>query len=139
LVQQLLVDLPAYANRENIRTNRLHAYVMLATPPEFNPLSPAEIPPTLTPPPADLSMHQVFFSTLWRRYEGLQVVQHQEHHWLLLAHRPQDNGSASPWTLVKLYSILDAYPSQGRPLEPHENSDGSIARAIRVWLRRCSR
>jgi hypothetical protein len=64
LVKELLVDLPTYANRENIRTNRLRAYVMLATPPEFKPLPPAEVQQTLRPPPSDPAVHQVFFYPL---------------------------------------------------------------------------
>ncbi|MCM1982796.1 hypothetical protein [Lyngbya confervoides] len=138
MVTQLLADLPAYANRVNTRTHRPQTYVMLATNPDFQPLSwgqrlsdPEDSAADPAEPPQDSSLRQVFFTTVLRRYSGNQISHHQEHHWLFVA------SSSRGWEFVQIYSILDAYPSAQAPSPPRNSSRGSLAIAIQDWLKFC--
>jgi hypothetical protein len=127
LVTKLLQDLPSYANRVRIRAGLQRNYVLFAGKPDFQSLPLSRVSPPQAP-----QTQQVFFTTLIRRYERDRVVYHQEHHWLFLA--PDPTG----WRLVMMYSILAPYPSaKTPPLPPRNSSEGSIAQAIRDWLRDC--
>jgi hypothetical protein len=127
LITKLLQDLPSYANRVRIRAGLYRNYVMFAGKPDFQPL-----PVSMNSESQDPKTQQVFFTTLIRRYGPDRIVYHQEHHRLFLA---QD---ASGWRFVMMYSVLAPYPaSQTPPLPPRNSSEGSIAQAIRDWLRDC--
>jgi hypothetical protein len=127
LITKLLQDLPSYANRVRIRAGLERNYVLFAGKPDFQPLPLSTVSQT-----QDAQTQQVFFTTLIRRYERNRVVYHQEHHWLFLAPSP------TGWRLVMMYSILAPYPStKTSPLPPRNSSEGSIAQAIRDWLRDC--
>jgi hypothetical protein len=127
LITKLLQDLPSYANRVRIRAELYRNYVIFAGKPDFRPL-----PVSRNSESQDPKTQQVFFTTLIRRYERDRIVYHQEHHRLFLA------PDASGWRFVMMYSVLAPYPaSQTPPLPPRNSSEGSIAQAIRDWLRDC--
>jgi hypothetical protein len=127
LITKLLQDLPSYANRVRTRAGLYRNYVMFAGNPEFQPL-PVSVPPESQEP----QNQQIFFTTLIRRYEPDRMVYHQEHHRLFLT--PELTG----WQFVMMYSVLAPYPaSKTPPLPPRNSSEGSIAQAIRDWLRDC--
>lgn len=129
-VTEMLAELPAYANRVNTRVNNRQTYVILAGRADFEdlPLLQASFPP---PDQAENPVRQVFFSTLLKRFSQNKIIQQQEHHWLLMA--PSDRG----WEFVQLYSILESYPSQKLAAPPRNSSEGSIATAIKDWLKAC--
>jgi hypothetical protein len=127
LITKLLQDLPSYANRVRTRAGLYRNYVMFAGKPDFQPLPVSRNPEFQAP-----KTQQVFFTTLIRRYEPDRIVYHQEHHRLFLT------PDASGWRFVMMYSVLAPYPaSQTPPLPPRNSSEGSIAQAIRDWLRDC--
>lgn len=127
LITKLLQDLPSYANRVRTRAGLYQNYVVLAGKPDFQPL-----PVSINPESQDPKTQQVFFTTLIRRYEPDRIVYHQEHHRLFLT------PDASGWRFVMMYSVLAPYPAnQTPPLPPRNSSEGSIAQAIRDWLRDC--
>lgn len=134
LVQKLMQDLPAYANRVGDRTRpeslTSRNYVVFAGRPEFEPLPlTPEQAPTSTARPTD--PYQVFLTTLERQYIDRQVTQLQEFHWIFLTQA--DDG----WRLAFMYTRTGAYPTQQPPTPPRESSDGIIAQAIQLWLRDC--
>jgi hypothetical protein len=135
LVDQLLTDLPNYANRVLSKSRPLELarnsrnYVLIAGQPEFEPLTlsggyrPTE---TEVAPP-----QQLFFTTLERIYLGNEVSQVQNYHWLFLT---QTN---SGWRVVTMYSRIGSSERNRPPLPPTESSNGAIGRGIRLWLRDC--
>lgn len=127
LITKLLQDLPNYANRVRTRAGLYRNYVLFAGKPDFQPLPLSHAPESQHP-----KTQQVFFTTLIRRYERDRIVYHQEHHRLFLT------PDATGWRFVMMYSVLAPYPtSQILPLPPRNSSEGSIAQAIRDWLRDC--
>ena len=133
LVPQMLADLPSYANRTNIRVGTPQRYLILAAQPEFDPLPLTSTPDLPDPAPsADSSApKQVFFTTLVRRYEGHQITDLQEYHWLFLAR------NINGWWFAMMRSIIGSYPQTGPPSPPRNSSEGKLAQAIRLWLRDC--
>jgi hypothetical protein len=132
LIDRMLPDLPSYINRVRIGAGITKSYILLAAKPELEPLSPSWL--TTLPAPAQASeVKQVFFTTLMRRYDGGRITNLQEYHWVFLAQQPQD------WQLVMMYSTLGVYPATAEqpPLPPRDSSDGSVAQAIKTWLRDC--
>lgn len=137
LTEQLLKDLPSYANRAIQRARRLsrksdfYSYVLVAGHPEFAPLTlgPGVYAPK--PPNNSETVKQVFFTTLERQYTGGQAIELQQFHWVFLTK------TQSGWRLVTLFSQLGGYPTKKPPTPPRESSDGIIAQAISAWLRDC--
>ena len=127
---EMLAELPAYANRVNTRASNPQNYVVLAGRADFEalPLRRSSFPQSSV---ADTDVRQVFFSTLLKRFSQNKIVHQQEHHWLLMA--PSDRG----WEFVQMYSILASYPSQNLATPPRDSSEGSIATAIKDWLKTC--
>jgi hypothetical protein len=136
LVDRMLPDLPSYINRVRIGAGITKSYILLAAKPDFEPLAPSWL--TTLPAPAQASeVKQVFFTTLMRRYDGGRIANLQEYHWVFLAQQPQDWPQS--WQLVMMYSTLGTYPATAEqpPLPPRNSSDGSVAQAIKTWLKDC--
>lgn len=137
LTDQLLKDLPSYANRAIQRARRLsrrsdfYSYVLVAGHPEFAPLTlgPGVYAPKQ--PNNSETVKQVFFTTLERQYTGGQAIELQQFHWVFLTK------TQSGWRLATLFSQLGGYPTKKPPTPPRESSDGIIAQAITAWLRDC--
>ncbi|HLO47622.1 MAG TPA: hypothetical protein VK211_04255 [Kamptonema sp.] len=128
LIDQLLRDLPSYANREFLRsrnfpTNYFHNYIIVANRPQLEPL-----PLNLDEPIPDAT--EVFITTLSRQYNGSKVIEFEEYHWLFLAQSP------TGWQLVGMFSQVSGYAEKS-PSPPQDSSNGVIAKAIRLWLRDC--
>jgi hypothetical protein len=132
LIDRMLPDLPSYINRVRIGAGITKSYILLAAKPELEPLAPSWL--TTLPAPAQASkVKQVFFTTLMRRYDGVRITNLQEYHWVFLAQQSQD------WQFIMMYSTLGTYPATADqpPLPPRDSSDGSVAQAIKTWLRDC--
>lgn len=136
LTTQLVKDLPNYTNRVNQKSRRLkrsvdiYSYVLIAGKAEFAPLSlgPGEYLPTL---PVAEQPQQVFITTLERQYTSRKLVQLQQYHWLFLT---QTTGG---WRLAFMFSRTGTYPNKQPPTPPRESSNGSVAQAVKTWLRDC--
>ncbi|WP_009633259.1 hypothetical protein [Synechocystis sp. PCC 7509] len=136
LTTQLVKDLPSYTNRVNQKSRRLkrsvdiYSYVLIAGKAEFAPLSlgPREYLPTL---PVSEQPQQVFITTLERQYSTGKLVQLQQYHWLFLT---QTTGG---WRLAFMFSRTGTYPNSQPPTPPRESSNGSVAQAVKTWLRDC--
>lgn len=133
LTTQLLLDLPSYANRANTTLTIPNNYVIVASQPEFKPLplGPGQRAARVETPVDTQDPYQVFFTTLVRSYQSNRSVLLQQYHWLFLTR------AASGWRLSMLYSIIGPYETEGPPLPPRDSSEGSLAQAIRTWLRDC--
>jgi hypothetical protein len=127
LVQQMLPVLPSYINRTYTRSALPRRYMMLAGPPNFEPLPLAANPQVPLPP----DVHQVFFTTLTRRYQDQQIENLQDYHWLFLTR------SNTGWRFSMLYSMFGTYPQVDPPTPPRDSSEGALATAIQDWLRDC--
>ena len=136
LLAGLVKDLPNYTNRVNQKSRRLnrsvdiYSYVLIAGKAEFAPLSlgPGEYLPTL---PVAEQPQQVFITTLERQYTSKKLVQLQQYHWLFLT---QTKGG---WRLAFMFSRTGTYPNKQPPTPPRESSNGSVAQAVKTWLRDC--
>jgi hypothetical protein len=138
LTEQLLQDLPAYANRTSQRARRLnrsidlYTYVLVAGQPEFDPLTTA--PGVYSPksPQADgEDVQQVFFTTLERQYLSERTVELQVFHWAFFT-KTEDG-----WRLATMFTRIGDRNNKKPPTPPEETSDGIIAQAIETWLRDC--
>jgi hypothetical protein len=132
LIDRMLPDLPSYINRVRISAGITKSYILLAAKPELEPLAPSWL--TMLPSQTQANeVKQVFFTTLMRRYDGGRIANLQEYHWVFLARQPQG------WQFVMMYSTLGVYPATAEqpPLPPRNSSDGSVAQAIKTWLRDC--
>ncbi|WP_224411503.1 hypothetical protein [Oscillatoria salina] len=138
LTEQMLKDLPSYANRVIQRARRLDrdvdifSYVIIAGRAEFEPLTlgPGEYNPApnaiaLEPP------QQIFFTTLERQYTDEKAIETQHYHWLFLVQT--DSG----WRVVTIFSRLGSPSAERPPLPPRETSKGVIGQAVKLWLRDC--
>ena len=147
LVENMLPDLPSYANRIFRRDRRPNepyfpTYFITAGRPEFEPLplapgrqragdfldngENADSTKTI----AD-DTRQVFMTTLARQYREGAAIEIQEYHWLFLTK------SSDGWRLALMFSIEGSYPA-GEPTSPPEESSSSVmGRAIRLWLQDC--
>jgi hypothetical protein len=136
LTTRLLQDLPSYINRVRIRSGITKSYIMVAARPEFEPLPLATVP-ALPPEQTTATLQQLFFTTLMRRYERSRIAYLQEYHWVFLAQSPTPPAQKT-WQFAMMYSTIGPYPAEGRPpLAPRNSSEGSVAQAIRDWLRDC--
>jgi hypothetical protein len=132
LIDRMLPDLPSYINRVRISAGISKSYILLAAKPEFEPLALSTLSALPAETPAN-GVQQVFFTTLMRRYDGGQINNLQEYHWVFLAQQ------SKKWQFVMMYSTIGAYPASAEqpPLAPRNSSDGSVAQAIKTWLRDC--
>lgn len=129
LTDDLLKDLPSYANRVIQRGRRLdrdvdiYSHVIVAGKPEFEPIELNQLQYT---PVFPESTQQVFFTTLEREHGSGSTLTTQHYHWLFLTQ------TTSGWRLVMLFSRS----SSTTPLR--ETSNSAIGEGIRLWLRdRC--
>ncbi len=139
LTEQLLKDLPSYANRViqrtqlPSRTQDNSTYIIIAGQPEFNPLTEnlqgayiPVFPATETP-----MVEQVFLTTLERQYTKKEAFSVENYHWLFLTK------TSEGWYLVALYSRFGLPNSDHPPTPPQETRNGIIGTAIQLWLRDC--
>ncbi len=126
---EMLKDLPAYINRVNTQARNAQNSVLLAAKADYQPLQLPTASGNVVS--QDDEVEQVFFTTLLRRFSDRQIVYQQEHHWLFMA--PSDRG----WEFVQMYSILSPYPVASLSTAPRNSSEGSVATAIRNWLKNC--
>jgi hypothetical protein len=138
LTNQLLRDLPGYANRTSQRARRLsrsidlYTYVLVAGQPEFEPLTtdPGVYQPK-SPQAEGEGVQQVFFTTLERQYLSDRAVELQGFHWAFFT--KTDDG----WRLATMFTRIGDRTGKRYPTPPEETSDGIIAQAIETWLRDC--
>jgi hypothetical protein len=135
LIEQMLPELPGYANRV-IQRSRLPGdrdlltYVLLAGRPEFEPL-PLGTAQSDLGEQGDSDVRQVFVTTLERTYVTDGVREQQGYHWLFLT--PSDRG----WQLILAFSSIGSYPAGKSITPPEDSTNGIIAQAVRLWLRDC--
>jgi hypothetical protein len=132
LVNQMLKDIPSYTNRAYVRGNIFNTYLMLASPPDFEPLSTGAV----SLPDSSLAKTpntvQVFFTTLDRMHGLGDPIPLQQYHWLFLA--PHSQG----WQLKKMYTMTGSYPAgSGTPTAPRDSTGESLALALQDWLKDC--
>lgn len=139
LTENLLQDLPSYANRV-IQQSKLSSrsqgdstYVILAGKPEFNPLTENQTENYLPsfPNSENPTVPQVFFTTLERHYTQKTVHSVENYHWLFLTETEQG------WRIVFLYSRFGLPDKNHPPTPPQETTNGIIGTAIQLWLRDC--
>lgn len=138
LTNQLLRDLPAYANRTSQRARKLsrstdlYTYVLVAGQPEFEPLTtdPGVYRPK-SPQAESEDVQQVFFTTLERQYLSDRAVELQGFHWAFFT-QTEDG-----WRLATMFTRIGDRTGKRPPTPPEEASDGIIAQAIETWLRDC--
>lgn len=140
MIEQLLKDLPHYANRLLVKSRRLGGpppgnYVMVIGPADFGTLPLSNQPLT----PSQPGHRQVFFTSLERQYSTNRMTPLQGFHWSIWAE------SSTGWQLVSLRSQLGPGPLDrskdipDRILVPPREADYSpIAEGIRMWLRDCA-
>ncbi len=149
LVEQMLPDLPGYANRVLRRSpvwnqSDVKIYVITAGNPEFEPLplgpgrssnssldrgsnQQANTLPSLNGDDDD--PQQVFITTLERQYRGTQVIEIPRYYWLFMTQ------TAEGWRLALIFSRIGSNPANEPLTPPEESSQSFIAEAIRLWLR----
>lgn len=135
LLENILTDLPGYANRESYRArsgDRSTHYMLVAGKPEFEPLPlpgpQSNLADTRTHGTEDV--RQVFFTTLERQYQNGQSQRLQQYHWAFLA--PTSDG----WRLIFMFSRTGGPSQETSNLSPiRHSSHSAIAEAIRLWLR----
>ncbi|MEM1367569.1 MAG: hypothetical protein AAGG02_06010 [Cyanobacteria bacterium P01_H01_bin.15] len=124
LVDQLLGDLPQYANRAIAQTQPRSSgqgrFIVTASQPEFTPWLGQE------------SITQVYFTTLEHQYHNQEQIKQQSFHRLLLTQDGPD------WYLVGLYSRMGTDLLAGSiPSAPQEASNSALGQGIQRWLRDC--
>lgn len=130
LTTELLADLPHYANRAHTRLGIPSTYVIVASRPDFRPLPLGPGQRAAVPNSVEQdNPYQLFFTTLERDYQGSGSVQLQLYHWLFLTRTERT------WRLALMYSMTGPYPGGYPPSPPQDSSEGSLAQAIRTWLR----
>ncbi len=139
-IEQMLPDLPSYANRAIARSRQRGnpdppSSIIVAGQPEFTPLPLGTARSTLgtenSEETEEENVRQVFFTTLERVYTPTDAIELQGYHWLFLT--PTQNG----WQLVVMYSAFDSYPASDAPTPPEDTTDGALAQGVRNWLRDC--
>lgn len=136
LTEQLLRDLPSYANRVMQRSRRkgrsldIPVYVIVAGRPEFEPLPLRQVESQYSSRFTDTT-EQVFFTTLERQYGSNHVTKLQNYHWLFLTLTKEG------WQLVTIHTQLASVKPGDVPLPPRESRNGVVGQAIGLWLRDC--
>jgi len=135
LINQLLIDLPDYANRVIQRSRRLnlpidrYSTVIVAGKPDFEPLELFNYEYTHL---SSQQPQQVFFTTLERSYLSDRLVETQTFHWLFLTQ------TIYGWETVMIYSQTASTSADAVISPPWESSNGAIAQGIKLWLRDCN-
>ncbi len=106
------------------------SFVLIAGRPELEPVDLNEYAFT-TDLEAGGPVRQLFFTTLSRQYSGLKVNELQEYHWLFLTQTYEG------WWLAFMYSAIDDVDTARTFTPPRESSEGSVGRAVQLWLRDC--
>ena len=136
LTNQLLNDLPNYANRVIQRSRRLdrevdiYYTVILAGKPEFEPLELFNT--EYIPFAPDEQPEQVFFTTLERSYTNTRIIETQSYHWLFLTQ------TSRGWQSVMMFSQNGSSFDNLPPSPPRESSDTGIGMGVKLWLRDCN-
>lgn len=131
LGDELLKELPDYANRALHRSNVKNIYVIVAGKAEYIPLSlnNQEYPSNKS----DQEVQQVFFTTLEREYLNNKVQTRQNYHWLLLGkHQHQ-------WYVVRMFTRLGSTSPGLSSSPPRDSSQGALSQGINNWLRDCQK
>lgn len=131
LLDQMLPDLPGYANRvierrSNSREFRRDTSILLAG--QLDELEPLPFSVNLNYPDETFL---VYLKTWQRQYYNNKIIRFQQYHWLFL------RKSASGWELEKMFSKSSSYPRYGFYPVPGETSESAVAQAVRLWLRDC--
>ncbi len=149
LIQAMLPNLPAYANRiavisaeanaskrpsegrilstsSRLRFQPPRSTVILAGRPEFEPL-PIRSSFNQAPDP---TLQQAFITTLERESVSGQPTNIQQFHWLFLTRT--DIG----WQLAFMFTRTGRNQNLATP--PRESSQGTIGQAVQLWLRDCN-
>lgn len=139
----IIRDIPHYTNRVlqrsvaalpgndvDSREPYRPSHVLVAGRPELTPLDLDEYALT-TDPTAGGPLSQLFFTTLSRQYSGLRFNEVQEYHWLFLTQ------ASDGWRLAFMFSTVDDADSTRAALPPRESSEGSVGKAVQLWLRDC--
>ncbi|MEL7034405.1 MAG: hypothetical protein AAFO04_02115 [Cyanobacteria bacterium J06592_8] len=128
LVDEMLPDLPSYANRVIQRQdrNRRDTYVLLAK--QLDELEPLPFNVNLENPD---DTNLIYLTTLERQHDRNQILRFQQFHWVFL------RKTASGWELENIFSKSNSYPRYGLYSLPGDSSKSAIAQAIRLWLRDC--
>lgn len=133
MITQLVVDLPAYANRviqrspPNNHLQDIPTYVITATNLPLETLSVSEYLTSDLPSGDDIYLE--FIVTRERLYLNNQTMVINRYHWLFL------RSTSTGWELVKMFSKSDPYPGYRILPQPWDSSKSAIAGAIRLWLR----
>ena len=149
LVPFILRDIPSYANRVSTRAQvwdrsfNPRGVVIAAAQASEDEQIGRDLPNWL----GDLQLtedaiatHQLiplFFTTLERQYVNDRAVRIQHYHWAFLSHTPHE-GRPNQWHLALLFSRIGDYPADQPVSPPRESSQGSIGRALHLWLRDCN-
>lgn len=143
LTALIIRDIPNYTNRElqrsiaalpgndvDGRAPYRPSHVLIAGRPELEPLDLRDYSFT-TDPEAGGQLTQLFFTTLSRQYSGLRSNEVQEYHWLFLTQ------ASDGWRLAFMFSAIDDAESIRAALPPRESSEGTVGKAVQLWLRDC--
>lgn len=137
LSEQMLIDLPSYANRvmqrsrPRQRREKLIHYIVVAGRPEFEPLPLTRNESQYKSVYPDTTK-QIFFTTLERQYSQTQVVNLENYHWLFLTETERG------WQVVTLFSQFSSSNSDHPPSPPRNTTHGVIGQAVNLWLRDCN-
>jgi len=137
LTNQLLQDLPGYANRASQRARRrkrsrdAYSYMVLAGRPEFQPLPLNPAGDLDEQKSSTTGVEQVFFTTLERQYIDNKPIELQEFHWLFLTK------NQSGWYLVTMFTQTGSLANKQPPTPPRNSSNGTVAQGVKAWLRDC--
>ena len=135
LSSSLVDNLPDYGNRIIQRTQTAHRnldinnYIVVAGKPEQENLG---LPQFKYNQVTDKNIHQVFFTTLERQYQGKKVTERETYHWLFLT-RVKDQ-----WRMVTMFSRFGSTKLNNIPSPPQDSSQGIIGQAVKLWLRDCN-
>lgn len=149
LVPFLVRDLPGYANRVSTRAQvwdrsfNPRGVVIAAAQASEDEQIGRDFPGWLEEiqlTEEAIATHQLiplFFTTLERQYVNDKAIRIQHYHWAFLSHTPHE-GAPNQWNLALLFSRIGDYPAEQPVSPPRESSQGSIGRALHLWLRDCN-
>jgi hypothetical protein len=131
LANLLVRDLPSYANRAALKNRKRSdvsemSQVIIASEPNLEPL---DLPGKTQKP--DPNLHQLFITTLERQTFQKKTSEFQQYHWLFLVQTRQG------WKLSQSFTRISSYPLSNKLTATRESSQGTIAQAVKVWLRDC--
>lgn len=137
LIDELMLDLPNYANRVTQRSRRLKrkvdvfSYVLVAGKPDLSPL-PLNPGINNNQEYDSADVKQVFFTTLERQYINKKTVELQEFHRLFLTK------TNTGWEMVMMFTQTGTYPVKPPIAPARDSSNSAIAQGVKLWLRDCN-